>query len=179
MCRPPLPQVGSSLPVVPPTTSYSTSRRPAATLQGSVDQGSLPYSMAHSSSRWSAHQLGASTPKEQAIRLCSVVQAGQQGAVGMLQDFAALSRYPVCSGSVSEHLGRPLVDLLPCAQERHGQGARLCRPAAATCCGIKYEHFKMEGLHTVAQMLCRNDYMTKIGISDFYHHFLLQQQGSR
>ena len=33
---------------------------------------------------------------------------------------------------------------------------------------IKYEHFKMEGgLHTVAQMLRRNDYMTKIDISDF------------
>ena len=44
---------------------------------------------------------------------------------------------------------------------------------------IKYEHFKMEGLHTVAQMLRRNDYMTKIDISDFYHHFLLQQQDSR
>ena len=37
---------------------------------------------------------------------------------------------------------------------------------------IKYEHFKMEGLHTVAQLLRRNDYITKIDISDFYHHFI-------
>ena len=113
-----------------PAASYSTSRRPTAALQGSVDQDSPPYSMAHSSSRWSAHRLGASTPREQAIRLSSSVQAGQQRAVGMLQDSATLSRYPVRSGSVSGHLGRPLVDLLPCAQERHRQDARLCRPAA-------------------------------------------------
>ena len=96
----------------------------------------------------------------------------------MLQDSATLSRYPVRSGSVSGHLGRPLVDLLPCAQERHRQDARMCRPAEAQRVH-KYEHFKMEGLHTVAQMLRRNDYMTKIDISDFYHHFLLQQQDSR
>ena len=44
---------------------------------------------------------------------------------------------------------------------------------------IRYEHFKMEGLHTVAQMLRRNDYMTKIDISDFYHHFLLCRQDSK
>ena len=37
----------------------------------------------------------------------------------------------------------------------------------------------MEGLHTVAQMLRRNDYMTKIDISDFYHHFLLCRQDSK
>ena len=37
----------------------------------------------------------------------------------------------------------------------------------------------MEGLHTVAQMLRRNDYMTKIDISDFYHHFLLCRHDSK
>ena len=44
---------------------------------------------------------------------------------------------------------------------------------------IKYEHFKMEGLHTVAQLLRRNDYITKIDISDFYHHFLLRRKDSK
>ena len=43
---------------------------------------------------------------------------------------------------------------------------------------IKYEHFKMEGLHTAAQMIRRNDYM-KIDISDFYHHFLLCREDSK
>ena len=31
----------------------------------------------------------------------------------------------------------------------------------------------------VAQMLRHNDYMTKIDISAFYHHFLLCRQGSK
>ena len=43
----------------------------------------------------------------------------------------------------------------------------------------KYEYFKMEGLHTVAAMLRRNDYMTKIDISDFYYHFLLCSHDSK
>ena len=37
----------------------------------------------------------------------------------------------------------------------------------------------MEGLHTVAQLLRRNDYLTKIDISDFYHHFLLRRKDGR
>ena len=37
----------------------------------------------------------------------------------------------------------------------------------------------MEELHTVAQILRRNDYMTKIDISEFYHHFLPQHKDSR
>ena len=41
------------------------------------------------------------------------------------------------------------------------------------------DSFKMEGLHTVAQLLRRNDYITKIDISDFYHHFLLRRQDSK
>ena len=35
---------------------------------------------------------------------------------------------------------------------------------------IPYVHFKMEGLHTEAQMIHGNDYMTKFDTSDFYHH---------
>ena len=39
---------------------------------------------------------------------------------------------------------------------------------------LTYHHFKMEGLHTVSQMAHRNDLLTKVDISDFYHHFLLR-----
>ena len=38
---------------------------------------------------------------------------------------------------------------------------------------IRYEHFKMEGLHTVQSLIRRNDLMTKIDLSDFYMHFLI------
>ena len=34
----------------------------------------------------------------------------------------------------------------------------------------------MEGLHTVAKLLRRNEYITKIDISDFYHHFILRRR---
>ena len=35
---------------------------------------------------------------------------------------------------------------------------------------LLYQHFKMEGTHTLASMLRRRDYMTKIDLSDFYMH---------
>ena len=35
---------------------------------------------------------------------------------------------------------------------------------------LRYEHFKMEGTHTLASMLHRRDCMTKIDLSDFYMH---------
>ena len=71
-----------------------------------------------------------------------------------------------------------MIHLLPGAQEGHRQDARCVDLRKPNEC-IKYEHFKMEGLHTVAEMLRRNDYMTKIDISDFYHHFLLCRQDSK
>ena len=35
---------------------------------------------------------------------------------------------------------------------------------------LRYEHFKMEGTHTLASMLRRRGWMTKIDLSDFYIH---------
>ena len=36
---------------------------------------------------------------------------------------------------------------------------------------ILYEHFKMEGLHTIHQLIRRNNLITKVDLSDFYMHF--------
>ena len=44
---------------------------------------------------------------------------------------------------------------------------------------IQYEHFKMEGLHTVQQLIRRNDLITKIDLSDFYMHFLIGKADRR
>ena len=44
---------------------------------------------------------------------------------------------------------------------------------------IRYEHFKMEGLHTVQSFIRRNDLMTKIDLSDFYMHFLIGKADRR
>ena len=37
----------------------------------------------------------------------------------------------------------------------------------------------MERLHTIHQLLCRNDYITKVDLSDFYMHFLIGQADRR
>ena len=33
----------------------------------------------------------------------------------------------------------------------------------------------MEGVHTIPQLICRNDYITKVDLRDFYMHFLIGQ----
>ena len=38
---------------------------------------------------------------------------------------------------------------------------------------IRYNHFKMEGLHTIQQLIRRDDLITKVDLSDFYVHFLI------
>ena len=44
---------------------------------------------------------------------------------------------------------------------------------------IQYEHFKMEGLHTVQQLIRRTDLITKVDLSDFYMHFLIGKADRR
>ena len=38
---------------------------------------------------------------------------------------------------------------------------------------IRYKHFKMEGLHTIQQLICHNDLITKVDLRDFYMHFFI------
>ena len=44
---------------------------------------------------------------------------------------------------------------------------------------IWYKHFKMAGLHTIQQLIHRNDYIIKVGLCDFYMHFLIGQADCR
>ena len=44
---------------------------------------------------------------------------------------------------------------------------------------IWYEHFEMEGLHTIHQLIRRDSYITKVDLSDFYMHFLIGQADRR
>ena len=44
---------------------------------------------------------------------------------------------------------------------------------------IVYEHFKMEGLRTIQHLLCCNDYITKVDLSDFYMHVLIVRADRR
>ena len=44
---------------------------------------------------------------------------------------------------------------------------------------IVHEHFEMEGLYTIRQLLRGNGYITKVDLSDFYMHFLIGQADRR
>ena len=44
---------------------------------------------------------------------------------------------------------------------------------------IWYKQFKMEGLHTIQQLICRDEPITKVDLSDFYMHFLIGQADGR
>ena len=41
---------------------------------------------------------------------------------------------------------------------------------------LRYEHFKMEGLHTVRDLLRRRDYMAKVDLSDYFVHLPIKPE---
>ena len=41
---------------------------------------------------------------------------------------------------------------------------------------LRYEHFKMEGLHTVRDLLRRRDFMTKVDMSDYFFHLPIKPE---
>ena len=44
---------------------------------------------------------------------------------------------------------------------------------------IRYEHFKMEGLHTMQQLIRRNDFITKVDLGEFYMPFVINKADRR
>ena len=44
---------------------------------------------------------------------------------------------------------------------------------------VQYEHFEMEGPHTIQKLICRNDLITKVHLSDFYMHVLIGHSDGR
>ena len=50
---------------------------------------------------------------------------------------------------------------------------------ASICAGRTSTFGKMEGLHTIEQLIRRNDLITKVDLSDFYMHFLIGQADGR
>ena len=90
----------------------------------------------------------------------------------MLHNSGALFKNRLGGGATTGDLRRPLVNGLPRAEERDRQDARLCRSPKPNS-RIQHEHFKMEGLHTIPQLIRRDDLITKVDLSDFYMHFLI------
>ena len=51
----------------------------------------------------------------------------------------------------------------------------LCSPNSC----IRYEHFEMEGPHTISQLIRCDDLITKVDLSDFHMHFLIGKSDRR
>ena len=88
----------------------------------------------------------------------------------MLTHSRALYQDRLCQGAPSGDHRRPLEHLLPRPKERYRQNAWMHRFAQTELVHL-VEHFKMEGLHTIRQLIRRNDLITKVDLSDFYMHF--------
>ena len=43
----------------------------------------------------------------------------------------------------------------------------------------RYEHFKMKVLHTIQQLICCNNLITKVDLGDFYMNFLIGHSDRR
>ena len=92
-------------------------------------------------------------------------------------------RYAACASTVSSYLKKSIIEPVP--QAEWGQGLyqiffpvpkkqpgqwRGCLDARPINEELPYEHFKMEGLHTVKSLLRRDDFLTSLDISDAYPH---------
>ena len=76
------------------------------------------------------------------------------------------------------HTRQPVVDLLSGSQERHRQDAGMCQPPLHERVH-QVRALQDGGLTHGSSNAPRNDYITKIDISDFYHHFLMCRQDSK
>ena len=105
------------------------------------------------------------------IRLCNKVPSRQQGRTGLLGNSRALHQDRLYLGATIEVLRWP--------PKKGTAKMRGCIDLRRPNERIVYEHFKMEGLHTIQQLLRRNDCITKVDLSDFYMHFLTSQADRR
>ena len=135
--------------------------------------------MAPSGSRGGTHRLGASTPRESTLRLSSALpppgSKERASCTKTLQHYLAIGSVRPLPADTQDGLWSTFFPV----PKKGTDKMRGCVDLRSTNECIRYEHFKIEGLHTVAQLLRRNDYITKIDISDFYYHFLLRQQDSK
>ena len=134
--------------------------------------------MALLSPRRGAYRLGAASP-------------GQQTFDSVLRFKPGSNKRVACSETVQHCLDIGSVRILPpdttdghwstflTVSKKDTDKMRGCVDLRWTNKCIKYEHFEVKGLHTVARMLRCNDYMTKINICDFYHQYLLRQLDHR
>ena len=88
----------------------------------------------------------------------------------MLRTSQVLFKNRLSGGAATADLRRPLVDVLPC-EEKGTDKMRGCVDLRNSNSCIRYEHFKMEWLHTIQQLIHRNNLITKVDLSDFYMHF--------
>ena len=90
----------------------------------------------------------------------------------VLRNSRALSKNRLRLGAATRDLRRSLVDFLP-VPKKGTDKMRGCVDLRKPNSCIQYEHFKMEGLHTMQQLIRCDDLITKVDLSDFSMHFLI------
>ena len=96
----------------------------------------------------------------------------------MLCNSQALPQDQLCLGAPTRDLRWSLVNLLPSSEEGHQQDERLRGSLQALQLHSAWA-LQVGGLHAVQQLICCNNLITKVDLSDFYMHFLIGKADHR
>ena len=97
--------------------------------------------------------------------------AATKSQVQRLACTIGLRLYPRSQGPTTGDLWQPPVNRFQIYEEGHRQDAEMCGQIKSTF----NEHFEMEGLHTIQQVLYHNDLITKADLFDVYMHCLISE----
>lgn len=95
-------------------------------------------------------------------------------------------RFEATDSTVKKYLAFGALELVPSVEQGKGLYMNIfpvekktpgewrgCLDARPVNEHLEYEHFKMEGMHTVRQLLRRNDWLTTVDITEAYPHLLI------
>jgi len=102
------------------------------------------------------------------------------------------TRLAACADTIQAYMSKKILELVP--ECERGEGLyqvffpvpkknpgewRGCLDARPVNAELRYEKFKMEGLHTVKSLLRRDDWLTSIDVADAYPHVLIHPEDRR
>ena len=102
------------------------------------------------------------------------------------------TRLAACADTIQAYMSKKVLELVP--ECERGEGLyqvffpvpkknpgewRGCLDARPVNAELRYEKFKMEGLHTVKSLLRRDDWLTSIDVADAYPHVLIHPEDRR
>ena len=109
-------------------------------------------------------------PIQSPLRFCDLSAKSLKGVRRLQQHASALSRNRLCGPLPNQDETDGVWSTFFPVAKKGTDKLRGCIDLRTINPFLRYEHFKMEGTHTLASMLRRRDWMTKIDLSDFYMH---------